>query len=191
MAVLTDYIYKLQELAEIAKKRKQFTKEKKSVKKGPIESRLTGITYTVKKDKKKGKAKEIYQETLQEKHEVIERIAKKIIDDIKGILMFTNSPKLDYKVNGAPWSREEPPSCKGLNNWKVDLINSIRAVAPEGDDERNHQQRRTAKFRELRWKSQDLGPNTSGPYKQENPMEFFQPRKNSMIKPTSSHPGTT
>ena len=94
-----DRLYKLQELAEIAKKRKQFANDKKSVKKGPIESRPTGITYTVKKDKGKGKAKEIYQETLQEKHEAIEKIAKKIIDDVKGILMFTDSPKLDYKVN--------------------------------------------------------------------------------------------
>ena len=122
---------------------------------------------------------------------MIEQIAKKIIDDVKGVLTFTESPKLDYKVNQAPWSREEPPSHEGLNDWKVDLINSIRAVAPEGDDERNHQQRRAAKFRELRWKSRDLGPNASGPYKKQNPTEFFQPRKNSMIKPTSSHPSTT
>ena len=189
MAVLTDYIYKLQEFAEIAKKRKQFTNDKKSVKKGPIESRPSGITYTVKKDKGKGKAKEIYQETLKEKHEAIEKIAKQIIDE--GVLMFTDSPKLDYKVNQAPWSREEPPSHEGLNDWKVDLINSIRAVAPEGDDERNHQQRHAAKFRESRWQSRSLGPNASGPYKQENPTEFFQPRKNSTVKPTSSHPGTT
>ena len=94
-----DQLYKLQELTEIAKKRKQFTNKDKLVKKGPIESRPTSITYNVKKDKGKGKAKEIYQETLQEKHEVIEKIAKKIIDDIKGILTFTDSPKLDYKVN--------------------------------------------------------------------------------------------
>ena len=51
-----DHKYKLQELVEIAKKRKQFTNDKKSAKKGPIESRPTGITYTVKKDKGKGKA---------------------------------------------------------------------------------------------------------------------------------------
>ena len=51
-----DRLYKLQELAEIAKKRKQFTNDKKLAKKGPIESRPTGITYTVKKDKGKGKA---------------------------------------------------------------------------------------------------------------------------------------
>ena len=191
MAVLTDYIYKLQELAEIAKKRKQFTKDKKSVKKGLIESRPTGITYTVKKDKGKGKAKEIYQETIKEKHEVIEKITEKIIKDVKGVLTFIDSPKLDYKVNRAPWSREEPPSREGLNDWKVDLINSIWAVAPEGNDERNHQQRRAAKFNGLRHKSQSLGPNASGPYKQENPTEFFQPRKNSTVKPTSRHPGTT
>ena len=60
-----DRKYKLQELAEIAKKRKQFTDEKKSVKKGLIESRPSGITYNVKKDKGKGKAKEVYQETLK------------------------------------------------------------------------------------------------------------------------------
>ena len=81
-----DRLYKLQELAEIAKKRKQFTNKDKLVKKGPIESRPTGITYNIKKDKGKGKAKEIYQETLQEKHEVIEKITKRIIDDVKGIL---------------------------------------------------------------------------------------------------------
>ena len=81
-----DWLYKLQELVEIAKKRKQFTNDKKLVKKGPIESRPTGITYNIKKDKGKGKAKEIYQETLQEKHEVIEKITKRIIDDVKGIL---------------------------------------------------------------------------------------------------------
>ena len=93
-----DRHYKLQELAEIAKKRKQFTNEK-SVKKGPIESRPSGITYTIKKDKGKGKAKEIYQEMLKEKHEAIEKITKKIIKDIKGVLTFTDTPKLDYKVN--------------------------------------------------------------------------------------------
>ena len=123
------------------------------LKKGPIESRPTGITYTVKKDKGKGKAKEIYQEMLKEKHEAIEKIAKRIIDDAKGILTFSDSLKLNYKVNQAPWSRKEPPSCKGLNDWKVDLINSIRVVAPGGDDDRNHQQRCAAKFRESRWKS--------------------------------------
>ena len=145
--------YKLQELEEIAKKRKQFTDDKKLVKKGPIETRPTGITYTVKKDKGKGKAKEVYQETLKDKHEAIEKITKQIIDDVKGVLTFTDTPKLDYKVNQAPWAREEPPSHEGLNDWKVDLINSIRAVAPEGDDERNRQQRHSAKFRELRWQS--------------------------------------
>ena len=91
--------YKLQELVEIAKKRKQFTDEKKSVKKGLIESRPTGITYTVKKDKGKGKAKQVCQETLKDKHEAIEKIAKQIIDDIKGVLTFTDTPKLNYKVN--------------------------------------------------------------------------------------------
>ena len=141
-----DRHYKLSELAEIARKRKQFSNDKKLVKKGPIESRPSGITYSIKKDKGKGKAKEIYQETLKEKHEVIEKIAEKIIKDVKGVLTFTDTPKLDYRVNRAPWAREEPPSGEGLNDWKVDLINSIRAVAPEGDDERNHQQRRAAKF---------------------------------------------
>ena len=145
-------LYKLQELAEIAKKRKQFTNEK-LVRKGPIESRPSSITYTVKKDKGKGKAKEIYQEMLQDKHKAIEKITKQIIDDVKGVLTFNESPKLDYKVNQVPWAREEPPSREGLNDWKVDLINSIRAVAPEGDDERNHQQRCAAKFRESRWQS--------------------------------------
>ena len=91
--------FNLQELAEIARKRKQFSDNKKSVKKGPIESRPTGITYNVKKDKGKGKAKEVYQETLKEKHEVIEKIAEKIINDVKGILTFTDTPKLDYNVN--------------------------------------------------------------------------------------------
>ena len=90
---------------------------------------------------------------LQEKHEVIEKIAKRIIDDVKGVLTFTDSPKLNYKVNRVTGSTKEPPSGKGLNNWKVDLINSIQAVAPEGDDERNHQQRYSAKFRESRWES--------------------------------------
>ena len=95
-----DQHYKLQDLAEIAKKRKQFSNEdKKSVKKGPIESRPSGITYSVKKDKGKGKAKEVYQETLKEKHEAIEKIAEKIIKDIKGVLTFTDNPKLDYRVN--------------------------------------------------------------------------------------------
>ena len=186
-----DQLYKLKELAEIAKKRKQFSNNKKLVKKGPIESRPSGITYTVKKDKGKGKAKEVYQQMLKEKHKAIEKIAKKIIKDVKGVLTFTDTPKLNYRVNQAPWAREEPPSCEGLNDWKVDLINSIRAVAPEGDDERNHQQRHAAKFNGLRHKSQSLGPNASGPYKQENPTEFFQPKKNSTVKPTSNCPGIT
>ena len=46
--------YYLHELAEIARKRKQFSNDKKSVKKGPIESRPSGITYSVKKNKRKG-----------------------------------------------------------------------------------------------------------------------------------------
>ena len=91
--------FNLQELAEIAKKRKQYSDDKKSVKKGPIESRPSGITYSVKKDKGKGKAKEVYQETLKDKHEAIEKIAEKIIKDVKGILTFTDTPKLDYRVN--------------------------------------------------------------------------------------------
>ena len=37
----------------------------------------------------------------------------------------------------------------------------------------------------------NLGPNASGPYKQMNPLEFFQPKKNSQVKPISSHPGIT
>ena len=128
---------------------------------------------------------------LKDKHEAIEKIAKQIIDDVKGVLTFTDEPKLDYKVNRAPWAREEPPSREGLNDWKVDLINSIRAVAPEVNDKRNHQQRRAAKFNGLRHKSQSLGPNASGPYKQENPTEFFQPRKNTGVRPTSNCPGIT
>ena len=91
--------YYLHELAEIARKRKQFTDDKKSVKKGLIESRPSGITYSVKKDKGKGKAKEVYQETLKDKHEAIEEIAKKVINDVKGVLTFQDKPKLDYKVN--------------------------------------------------------------------------------------------
>ena len=63
--------FNLNELAEIARKRKQFSDDKKSVKKGPIESRPSGITYSVKKDKGKGKAKEIYQETLKDKHKAM------------------------------------------------------------------------------------------------------------------------
>ena len=145
--------FNLNELAYIAEKRKQYKDNQKLVKKGPIESRPSGITYSVKKDTGKGKAKEIYQETLEDKHKAIEEIAQKIINDVKGVLTFTDTPKLDYKVNRAPWAREEPPSREGLNDWKVDLINSIRAVAPEGDDERNHQQRGSAKFRESRWQS--------------------------------------
>ena len=129
--------FNIKELAYIAEKRKQYSDDKKSVKKGPIESRPSGITYSIKKDKGKGKAKEVYQETLKDKHEAIEKIAKQIIDDVKGVLTFQDTPKLDYTVNRAPWAREEPPSREGLNDWKVDLINSIRAVAPQGDDERN------------------------------------------------------
>ena len=86
--------YNLNELAEIAKKRKQYSDDKRLVKKGPIESRPSGLTYSVKKDKGKGKAKEVYQETLKDKHEVIEKIAKQIINDVKGILTFTDNPKL-------------------------------------------------------------------------------------------------
>ena len=32
---------------------------------------------------------------------------------------------------------------------------------------------------------------TSGPYKQMNPPKFFQPKKNSQVKPISSHPSIT
>ena len=103
--------------------------------KQPVESRPTGISYRVKTDK--GKAKEVCQPTLKEKQEAIEEIAKKVITDVKGILTFEDKPKLDYKVNQAPWSRKEVPSRKGLNDWKIDLINSICAVAPQGIDEVN------------------------------------------------------
>ena len=91
-----DCMYKLKHVVELAQFRKQ-----------PVESRPTGISYTVKKNK--GKAKEICQPTLKEKQEAIETIAKKIIEDIKGILTFEDKPKHDYKVNQAPWSKKEVP----------------------------------------------------------------------------------
>ena len=75
--------FNLNELAYIAEKRKQYKDSKKSVKKGLIESRPSGITYSIKKDKGKGKAKEVYQETLKDKHEAIEKITKQIIEDRK------------------------------------------------------------------------------------------------------------
>ena len=102
-----------------------------------VESRPTGISYKVKKDKGKGKAKEVCQPMLKEKQEAIEEIAKRVIVDVKGVLTFEDKPKLDYKVNQAPWSRKEVPPREGLNDWKVDLINSICAVAPQGIDEVN------------------------------------------------------
>ena len=102
-----------------------------------LESRPTGISYTVKKDTGKGKSKEVCQPTLKEKQEAIETTAKKIIEDVKGVLMSEDKPKLDYKVDQAPWSRKEVPPREGLNDWKVNLINSIHAVVPQGIDEVN------------------------------------------------------
>ena len=163
-----------------------------------VESRPTGISYTVKKDKGKGKAKEVCQPMLKEKQEAIETITKKIILDVKGISTFEDKPKLDYKVNQAPWPRLEIPSREGLNDWKVDLINSIHAAAPQGIDEVNTPkstkkvQSKYPQFNVQRSQSLNtLGPNTSGPYKQMNPPEFFQPKKNSQVKPISSHPSIT
>ena len=118
-----DHMYKLKHVVESAQSRKQ-----------PVESRPSGISYKIKKDK--GKAKEVCQPMLTEKQEAIETITKKIIEDVKGVLTFEDKPKLDYKVNQAPWSKEVP-SQEGLNDWKVDPINSIRAVAPQGIDEVN------------------------------------------------------
>ena len=57
--------------------------------------------------------------------------------EVKGVLTFEDKPKLDYKVNQAPWSKKEVPPREGLNDWKIDLINSIHAVAPQGIDEVN------------------------------------------------------
>ena len=65
-----DHMYELKCVVELAQSRKKPT----------VESRPTGISYTVKKDKGKGKAKEVCQPTLKEKQEVIETIAKKIIE---------------------------------------------------------------------------------------------------------------
>ena len=81
-----DRMYKLKHVVESAQSRKL-----------PVESRPTGISYRVKKDK--GKAKEVCQPMLKEKQEAIETIAKKIINDIKGVSTFEDKPKLDYKVN--------------------------------------------------------------------------------------------
>ena len=90
-----DCMYMLKCVVESAQSRKRL-----------VESRPTGISYKVKQDKGKGKAKEVCQPTLKEKQEAIEEIAKKIIADIKGVLTFEDKPKLDYKVNQAPWSRK-------------------------------------------------------------------------------------
>ena len=117
-------MYKLKCVVKLAQSRRKL-----------VESRQTGISYTVKKDK--GKAKEVCQPMLKEKQEAIETITKKIIADIKGVLTFEDKPKLDYKVNQAPWSRKEVPPREGLNDWKVDLINSIHTVVPQGIDEVN------------------------------------------------------
>ena len=90
-----DQRYLLKKVVESAIKRKSDLTGKKL-----IESRPFGISYKVREDKKgKGKAKEVCQPMLEEKQEVIETIAKKIIDDIKGVLTFEDKPKLDYKVN--------------------------------------------------------------------------------------------
>ena len=121
-----DCMYILKHVVESAQSRKQL-----------VESRPTGITYKVKQDKGKGKAKEVCQPMLKEKQEAIEEITKRVIADIKGVLTFEDKPKLDYKVNQAPWSRKEVPPREGLNDWKVDLINSIHTVAPQGIDEVN------------------------------------------------------
>ena len=101
----------------------------------------------------------------------IETIAKKIIADVKGVLTFEDKPKLDYKVNQAPWSRKEVPSREGLNDWKVDLINSIHAVAPQGIDEVNtpkSTKRVRSKYPQFNVQQSqslnNLGPNVSGPY---------------------------
>ena len=122
-----DCMYELKRVVELAQSRKQKT----------VESKPIGISYKVKQDKGKGKAKEVCQPTLKEKQEVMEEISKRIIADIKGVLTFEDKPKLDYKVNQAPWSRKEVPPREGLNDWKVDLINSICTVAPQGIDEVN------------------------------------------------------
>ena len=57
----------LKRVVELAQSRKQL-----------VQSRPTGISYTVKKDKGKGKAKEVCQSMLKEKQEAIETIAKKL-----------------------------------------------------------------------------------------------------------------
>ena len=93
-----DCMYMLKHVVKLAQTRKQ-----------PVQSRPTGISYNVKKDKGKGKAKEVCQLMIKEKQEAIETIAKKIIADVKGVLTFEDKPKLDYKVNQAPWSRKEVP----------------------------------------------------------------------------------
>ena len=81
-------MYELKHVVELAQSRSKKT----------VESRPTGISYTVKKDKGKGKAKEVCQPMLKEKQEVVETITKKIIVDVKGVLTFEDKPKLDYKV---------------------------------------------------------------------------------------------
>ena len=107
-----DRMYMLKHVVELAQTRKR-----------PVESRPTGISYKVKQDKGKGKgkAKEVCQPMLKEKQEAIEEIAKNIIADVKGVLTFEDKPKLNYKVNQAPWSRKEVPSREGLNYWKDQL----------------------------------------------------------------------
>ena len=59
-------MYELKRVVKSAQSRKQL-----------VEYRPTGISYIVKKDKGKGKAKEVCQPMLKEKQEVIETITKK------------------------------------------------------------------------------------------------------------------
>ena len=58
-----DCMYELKCVVESAQSRKKKT----------MESKPTGISYKVKQDKGKGKAKEVCQPTLKEKQEVIDR----------------------------------------------------------------------------------------------------------------------
>ena len=103
-----DCMYMLKCVVKSAQTRKQL-----------VESRPTGISYKVKKDKGKGKAKEVCQPMLKEKQEAIEEIAKKVIVDVKGMLTFEDKPKLDYKVNQAPWSKQKSLQEKDLMIGKL------------------------------------------------------------------------
>jgi hypothetical protein len=119
--------------------------------------------FPTRKDKGKGKAREIYiseternklkqeldqyKESLRnpnslvenplstsEEDELIKKLASEVTDQIRGVMSFTETPRLDYVINqalaGDTWYSKPNNNDTIVDDWFKGLINDLSDVAP-------------------------------------------------------------